>query len=290
MRFQMVKLRHEATVGTELVNNQTGLHSCVLSTGEIVLHGSKVTYDPPNYKFYFFNKDGKQSALPINTLCEHDRFINILSVFVEGKEFLCNSCYICQAIRLIDLKSNKVSIAYQGEIWKMCPGEEGQLYIVHDGRLSILDITSMNFTLKHTFFGNKELFPDHMCYISEFRLLVFSQQMGLFCALDSRNGHVVWNRSNILQEECKCELLGLIYHPKTKMLVIGDYANRLLLVADSQTGQVIQSEPIEGKPFDLHLRGNELVIRYGAVMKLSFYSVRFGGLHPIWRTSNSDWL
>ena len=211
--FQMVKLRHESTIDTDLHSNCTGLHSCVLSTGEIVLHGSKVTSDPPNYKFYFFNKDGKQSALPINTLCEHDLYNNILSLSIKGREYLCNTCYICQTIRLIDRESNRVSIAYQWEIWKMCPGEEGQLYIVHDGRLSILDINSMNFTLKHTFPGNKELFPDHMCCISELSLLVFSSQKQLFCALDSTNGNVVWNRSFTLQEECKCELLGLIYHP-----------------------------------------------------------------------------
>ena len=229
----MVKLRHESTIGTELINNCTGLHSCVLSTGEIVLHGNKTTSDIPNYKFYFFNKDGQQSFLPINTLCKHYLYNNILSVSIEGREYLCNSCYICETIRLIDVQSNSVSIAYRGEIWKMCPGEKGQLYIVSGGRLSILDVTSTNFTLKHTFRGIEDLFADHMCYISELELLVFSSQKQLFCALNSKDGHLVWNRSTILQEECQCELLGSIYHPETRLLVLGDHANRLLIVADS---------------------------------------------------------
>ena len=167
--------------------------------GEIVLHGNKTTSDIPNYKFYFFNKDGQQSILPINTLCEHYLYNNILSVSIEGQEYLSNSCYICETIRLIDLQSNRVSIAFRG---KMCPGKKGQLYIVIEGRLSFLDVTSTNFTLKHTFRGIEDLFPDHMCYISKLGLLVFSSQKQLFCALNSKDGHVVWNRSTILQEEC----------------------------------------------------------------------------------------
>ena len=198
---------------------------------------------------------------------------------IKGREYLCNSCFICETIRLIDRESNRVSIAYHGDIFKMCHGEEGQLYIVHGGRLSLLDVTNTKFTLKHTFPGVEDVFPDHMCYISEFSLLVFTSQKHLFGALDIRNGRVAWNRSSILQEECKSELLGLIYHPETKMLVLGDYANRLLLVADSQTGQVVQSESLESKLIDLHLIGNELVIRHGPVMKLSFYSVSLVGLH-----------
>ena len=55
--------------------------------------------------------------------------------------------------------------------------------------------------------------------------------------------------------------------------MLGDHANRLLIVADSQTCQVIQSEPLENKLFDLHLRDGELVIRHDPVMRLSFYSV-----------------
>ena len=269
----MVKLRHELTIGTELYNNCTGLHSCVLSTGDVVLHGSK-TSENEKYKFYFFNREGNIKGRPIDTLCKHDLFNNILSLTINGQEYLCNSCLICCQIRLIDLESNDVINAYKADIWKMCPGEKGEIYIASAGKISILDVTTSSFTLKHTFPEIDNMRPDHMCYISESGLLVFSSQKKMFHAIN-REGYTVWDTSAQIFDRSRCELLGLIYHPETKKLVAGDHANNMLIVVDGQTGQVLQSEPLENKLFDLHLRGDELVIRHGPVMKISFYSVSF---------------
>ena len=57
--------------------------------------------------------------------------------------------------------------------------------------------------------------------------------------------------------------------------MLGDSANHLLIVADSQTDQVLQSEQLDHKLYDLHLRDGEIMVRHGPVMKLSFYSVSF---------------
>ena len=270
----MVKLRHESTIDTDLHSNCTGLHSCVLSTGEIVLHGSKVTsYGDNRQKFYIFNKDGQFSGRFIDTLCRHDLFNNILSVTISGREYLCNSCFVCGNIRLIDLQTNEVVVAYYAEIWKMCHGEKGSIYIANDGQISILDVTRTTLTLQYTFPEIENVRPDNMCYIAESGLLVFSSMKKLFCAVNTQDDCTVWDASTQLIDRSGCEFLGLIYHPETKMLIVGDHANDMLMVADSETGQVTQSEQLESKIYDVHLRDDQLIIRHGPVMKLSFYSV-----------------
>ena len=283
----MVKLRYESKIDTGLYSNCTGLHSCVLSTGEIVLHGSKTTSDDNRQKFYFFNSDGQFSGRSIDTLCRHDLFNNILPLTINGGEYLCNSCYICGNICLINLQSNEVTIAYYAEEWKMCLGEKGSLYMVSDGKISILDVTRTSFTLQYTFPDIENVMPDNMCYIGESGLLVFSSMKKLFHAVNTQDGCTVWDAYTQSIDKTGCELLGLIYHPGTRMLVVGDHVNNLLMIVDSETGQVVGSEKPDCQIYDVHvhLTRDQLIVRHGPVMDLSFYSVSFqpyySRVHPL---------
>ena len=265
---------HESTIDTDLHSNCTGLHSCVLSTGQIVLHGSKTTTDGDNrQKFYIFNRNGQFSGRFVDTLCRHDLFNNILSVTISGREYLCNSCFVCGNIRLIDLQTNEATVAYYAEVWKMCHGDKGSLYIASEGQISILDVTRTTFTLQYTFPDIENVRPDNMCHIAESGLLVFSSMKKLFCAVNTQDGSTVWDASTQLIDRSGCEFLGLIFHPETKMLVVGDHVNDTLMVADSETGDVLQSEQLKYKIYDVHPRGDQLIVRHGPVTKLSFYSV-----------------
>ena len=272
----MVKLIHESTIDTGLYSNCTGLHSCVLSTREIVLHGSKTTSDHNRQKFYILHSDGRFIGRSIEILCRHDLFNNILALTINGREYLCNSCYICGNIRLIDIQSKEVTIAYYAEVWKMCLGEKGSLYMVSDGKVSILDVTRKNFTLQYTFPDIENVLPDNMCYIGESGLLVLSSRKKLFQAVNTQDGSTVWDAYTQSIDKTGLEISGLIYHPETKILVVGDHVNNVLIVVDSGTAKLIGSEQLKSRIYDVHLTGDDqLIIRHGPVMDLSFYSVSF---------------
>ena len=272
----MVKLRHESTIDTSLYSNCTGLHSCVLSTGEIVFHGTKTTSDDNRQKFYIFNSNGRFSGRSIDTLCRHDLFNNILPLTINGREYLCNSCYICGNIRLIDVQSKEVTIAYYAGVWNMCLGEKGSLYMVSNEKVSILDVTRKNFTLQYTFPNIENALPDNMCYIGESGLLVLSSRKKLFHAVNTQDGSTIWDAYTQSIDKTGLEVSGLIYHPGTKMLVVGDHVNNMLIVVNSGTGQLIGSEQLRSRIYDVHLTGDDqLIVRHGPVMDLSFFSVSF---------------
>ena len=69
--------------------------------------------------------------------------------------------------------------------------------------------------------------------------------------------------------------------------MVRDHVNNLLMIVDSETGQLIGSEQLHCQIYDVHvhLTGDQLIVRHGPVMDLSFYSVSFqpcySGVHTL---------
>ena len=271
----MVKLRYKKTTDTEILAYNDP-PSCILSSGEVVVCGTKTDTGGDDSKFYLCDKEGKPTGRTINTVCGHSpRGIILAPMAVDKKEYLSLSCHVCRNIRLINLETNKVSVACRGiRVYRMCLGESDTLYTMDRyGLISVFDISGPNFTLKCKLSKiDENAYRSNMCYMNEHDMILLSSYSGQrLCAMRSSDGQIVWNKPIEQIDGKVCMPLRVVYLPQVDSLIVGDEATGQIVVLSGKSGDVVQT--VEMKEVtsirDLHVRDDELMLTLDSGKKLS---------------------
>ncbi len=106
--------------------------------------------------------------------------MHVLGLLRGKKEILAVSCVDCEVIRLIDVESGEISVAfhdghhYPGE---MCLGEAGEMFVVYSIKHTVpilqLNCSTAEFSLIRSIKSGMEMYFS-ICYIPIHKLIVIS--------------------------------------------------------------------------------------------------------------------
>ena len=277
-------LKHKTTCDTGVRGSNLNTRSCLLPRGKMVIWDQESR--GREWKFRFFNKDGKPTGRELHRLCERYHYINLLSAVINKTEYLAVSCWQCSKIWMINLEhqNEQPVVAYTGidkEVGPICLSQTGTIYTVSylSGKVSVLDCTRTKLTLKNRLPEIEEMKATHICYIATSDFLVLSSyQDHRICAVSS-SGSIVWDIFGEIDNK-KCSPSGMVYLSEEDLLLVGDRHTKRILVLSGTNGSWIQTLHPEKENFDvddLHLINNELRVRYSpglcSEVKLSHYLV-----------------
>ena len=270
-----MKLKHESTTDTRLCEaSNLSQHFCPLSSGKTVLYASKMSHRD-DCKFYLCNRHGNPTGQTIDAVCDHEpMWIRFVPVTVNKQEYLCVSCnnWKCENIRLINIGTNEVRMAYMGiDVARMCLGESNTLFTVDvEGNISVFNTSSTNFTLKRIVPKVDISFVSDMCYLKEHDMFVLSSWCDKkLCAVRSSDGKIIWNLSKEQIEGEKLDLGELVYLPQVDLLIVGDQYNKRLIIVSGKSGDVVQTVEMNEVTYidELHVRGEEIIVTQTVEMK-----------------------
>ena len=104
------------------------------SSGHVIIFGKAPGCDLGFHR-YFKDREIWQKVLEwIPAFCPHKRCDDMLAVVMAGRELLAVSCHVCLTIRVCDLSTKSVSVAFNNGKYcpsKMCHGTPGFIYAIH---------------------------------------------------------------------------------------------------------------------------------------------------------------
>ena len=249
-----------------------------MDDGRVVIWGKDSVYSAP--QFHVFNSYGERHKM-LDALCQHWS-INVLSLKINGSEYLAVSCANCHKIRLYDTATKDVHVAFSDSDTspgKMVLGPPGTLYssLTSLGIGSVLeyDCTSIHFEKRHKIRGFV-LYPlSDICYIPTMDALVlyyFTPSHVL--AISCKTKNVLW------------ELWGNIYNlpMKSCWMVYSDTLDTLFLT-NIIGGYTLAIEPMNGSHmqtlhghsvFEACSNRDQLIMFYqdsDSISKISYFSV-----------------
>ena len=233
-------------------------------------------------QFHVFNSYGERYKM-LDALCQH-LSVNILSLRINGSEYLAVSCANCHKIRLYDIATKDVHVAFNASSYwpgKMALGPPGTLYSHSLTSFAIdsvfeFDCTSIRFK-KRDFITETVLRRlSDMCYISTTDALVLcSTTRSHVRAISCKTKDVLW------------ELSGNIDNLPMKPGRV-DYSDVLdtLFLTNTIDGYTFVVEPMNGghmqtlrghSVFEARSNRDQLIMLYedsDSISKISYFSVR----------------
>ena len=254
-----------------------------MESGRLVLWGKISEQTPAAFHLYQNTSVGFIKIRELKGLCGHE-IVLLLSVKLHDKEFLAVSCGYCQKIRLLDVQTAEVIVAFYHPKYRpsvMSHGEKGVMFVLHGGNeLSLLELNSG----KVPFNGHKkaiQLGVDRyhgFHYIpNPYNLLVLSwwkDSIIRAVSLEARQNK--W--------EVKGKVDGKIFFPHGLLfslqhgLLVADGINCRVLVLHPRDGSHLQTFQFNqeiGTVYELGLHSDKLVIfhRVGSKEKVSYLPI-----------------
>ena len=251
-----------------------------MESGIVVLRGKTSELTPA--AFHLYNTSTGFTKLPeVKGLCEHDQQ-NLLPVTMNNKELLAVSCPDCQMIRLLDIETGDVTVAFHDSRFYpgwMRHGEGDVMYVVPKGAPVLeLNTTQVPFTGPvRTIQSGMEMYYS-MCYIpSPHRLIVLSDNTGLIRAVSAETGENVWGVKWEV-DGVQCEPHGMLFSPQHQVLLVADGRNCRVLVLHPGDGSHLQTIQLDREMdaiIELCLHQNKLVVHHnaGGKEKVSYFSI-----------------
>ena len=210
------------------------------STGLPVIHGQKTSKSAMAIFKYYRDEEGSLRRKQIKAPCEHA--VCLLGLEISGQEFLAISCYDCKNIRLMNLTSGKIRVAFRGkEVDYMAEGEGGKVYvkILGEAKVLELDLVSSTFVEGKSFdIGIKDV--DDLHYVpSPHRLIVVSHKSNkLVQAISVDTSKKVWNFDQKVDDE-EIEPYGLLFIPEHDVILVAD--DKRIHILRSANGEHLQT-------------------------------------------------
>ena len=254
-----------------------------MESGIVVLWGKTSEQTPA--AFHLYNPSTGFTKLPeVKGLCEHDSQ-KLLPVTMNNKELLAVSCFDCEMIRLLDVETRDVTVAFQDSRFypgRMSHGEGDVMYVVHavKGAKPVLELNTAQvpFTGPVTTIqsGMEEYFG--LCYIpSPHRLIVLSRvsEPRTIRAVSLETGEKVWEVKGEV-DGVECYPHGMLFSPQHQVLLVADGWNCRLLVLHPGDGSHLRTIQFDRETInELCLHQNKLVVRHhdGPRVKVSYFSI-----------------
>ncbi len=210
-------------------------------SGSVVMPGQ--AEDVPWALHQYIMKGGRLQKLRQVKTCEH-KVPDILSVMVEGQELLAVACYECRDIKLMNLDTKEINVAYNGEKpFRVCHGEAGRMwvYCVGDSVVRELNCNSKTFTETGRFVHTTRTCY-YMCYLpAPHRALVLSQHK-IVRAMSLETGQQLWKLKVEIHHNEILPWALTFCHEQQLLLAADPHKNRILLLIP-ETGSTLQTFP-----------------------------------------------
>ncbi len=267
-----VALLHRETQDTGLVDWGGRTRFTVLRrSGAHVMWGKTSETSPAA----LYSSCGGGWGLLRSGLCQHEKGVYLLGVMIGGRELLAVSCP-CDVIRLLEPETGDVSTAFSDTRYRpgrMCPGETGQMYVVHAVKptpVLQLSCSTTNFSLMRTIQTGMERYYS-ICYIPIHRLIVISDHSpGIIRAMSCESEEVVWEVKGQV-EGVECHPHGMVHSPALDALFVADGNNTRILVLNPGDGSLRQELPLDQKMGgigNLYLSYDQLIVHHHAEGKV----------------------
>ena len=170
----------------------------VMESGLVVMW--EKTSEQPPAAFHLYQK-GLKRLREVKGLCEHNMYVYLLPMTMNNKHLLAVRCAGCEVIRLLDLETEEVTVAFHDQRYytgRMCHGEGNIMYAAHAvrGAIQVLELNTghVPFTgpTRTIQSGMKQYYSLH--YIpSPNRLTVISGKSArIIRAVSAETGEKVW--------------------------------------------------------------------------------------------------
>ena len=231
------------------------------STGLPVIYGQTTSKSAIAIFKFYRDEEGSLRRRQIKAPCEHG--VRLLGLEIAGQEFLAMSCGVCENIRLMNLTSEKIRVAFRGKnVDYMAEGEGGKLYVKLRGEAKVLelDLVSSTFIEKKSFdIGVKDV--EALNYVpSPHRLIIVNdnnKRSVLATSVDT--GKTVWNFDQKVDYK-EIEPGELLFIPEHDVILVEDTERiHILRSADGQYLQTVDTHEL-GKLSGLFLCKDKLVI------------------------------
>ena len=272
-------LKHEVTHDLGLVFFSY-TQSCIMRNGDVVIY-SKTSNSPA--EFHVYNTHGKKIKT-IKQLCEHEEWINLLSVIIDGINYVTVSCGDCHKIRLYNMDTAAITEAWhnpQHRPWVMCNGAQGKICVEDDVKglpVLILDSTTHHFQLEYTVQTNMKGCYD-ICYIPTVDVIVISTWTpSAIIRAVSLTSQILWEFTGSV-DGASCEPQGLVYSQRHDALLAADGQNKRILILQPESGQCLQIIDLSQHvlyTWQPHLYEDQLILYHwgkDGKDKLSYYMV-----------------
>ena len=264
-------------------------------TGQVVLCGNRLdnTYsdsdgneghEPWSIFIYTVTGDSlkeRRHKLP----CQHGWHIHPLGIVIKSEEKLALSCAMCREIKLLDMRTKDVTIAFRSEynVDIMCYGEDNTLFVycLGDGSVLELDYSTSSFKLGRTI--NSGLSDcTEMCYLPTpyifLALSVCGEDVGeddIIRVVSVHRDKIMWDLTGVV-DGLKMNPAGLLFSPCYGLLV-SDMNNSRVLVINPIDGSHLQTInlPSMGEIYGIFLHHDEVIMRHDTnAFKISLFALR----------------
>ena len=257
-----------------------------MESGIVVLWGKTSEQTPAALHLYQNTSTGFTKLPEVKGLCEHD-YPKLLPVTINNKELLAVSCWDCEMIRLLDVETRDVTVAFHDSRFRptrMSHGEGDVMYVVHGvkGAVQVLELHTAQVPFTgpvRTIQSGMERYYS-MCYIpSPHRLIVLSlnKEPTLILAVSAETEEKVWEVKGEV-DGVECEPHGMLFSPQHQVLLVADGVNNRVLVLHPGDGSHLQTIQLDREMdviWELCLHQNKLVVHHhdGRKHKVSYFSI-----------------
>ena len=255
----------------------------VMKSGVVVLWGKTSEQTPAAFHLYNNTSTGFTKIREVKGLCEHD-FPTLLPVTMNNTEFLAVACPACHMIRLLNLETEEVTVAFHDQrVYPavMSHGEGDVIYLVHSVKgLPVLELNTgrLPFSkLSRTIQSGMETYYSMHYIPSPHRLIVLTWwKDSMIRAVSAETGEKVWDVMGELDGRM-IQPHSLLFSAQHQVLLVADGSNNRLLVLHPRDGshlQTIQLDQYMGVMGELCLLQNKLVHHHaGSKEKVSYFSI-----------------
>ena len=235
------------------------LYSCfhftiIRETGELVTCGQK-NKDEPWY-LYFFTMQGKQiKERKQDFLCSHDIYcFSLLSICVHNQEYLALSCMNCKDIKLLNLKTHKVTKAFgtHDTLYSMCNGESNRLYVHCNRTILELDCSDLTFKTIQTIPVDNSIISCMSYVPSPHSLIIVTDRVyKKIEAICTQSKKLVWKFNRIGGAGIQPE--GCVFLPSHNAVLVSDFSVVKIITLDPTNGSHMKTIPIGNVHLDSDL-------------------------------------
>ncbi len=269
---RQLRLQHLVTHNNGLVKWNRSRLTLLPSSGTAVLWGKTDESASPALHFYSCSSSASRKLKTLQKLCQHENDVFVLGLLRGKKEMLAVSCRLCKVIRLIDVESGEVSVAFHGGRHypgAMCLGEAGEMFVVHSVKgvpILQLNCCTAEFSLIRSIKSGMERYHS-ICYIPIHRLIVITQVSPnkFIRAVSCESEKWVWEVKGQV-DGVDCHPHGMVHSPALDALFVADSINTWILVLSPRDGslrQVLSLDHKIGAVARLCLRNDQLVVSHG---------------------------
>ena len=220
----------------------------VKETGQIVISG--LNHDHAAVILVFSpHGDNLKEEEVIKPLCEHNSPCKIQIINTVSGEQLAILCSHCDDIKLLDLKTHKVTIAFKIDVpGIVCTGDQNRLYVISKKpkdwyQIGIAELDCSEIPFKRLgFYPLKGIDYKRLCYTpSPYKVLIAGDKYRTD-AISCEKNETVWTLENHQDYPKKrLEPQGVAFSVRYSALFLCDGSNKRILVLDPKDGSHLQT-------------------------------------------------